>query len=45
MRVAFLDLFEPEKVNGEGEPRASASFIFPPDHLCVKGIEAAIVGS
>jgi Protein of unknown function (DUF2815) len=42
VRLAFPALFEPKTVNGEGEPRFSAAFIFPPDHPCVKEIEAAI---
>ncbi|WP_291969377.1 ssDNA-binding protein, partial [Candidatus Symbiopectobacterium sp.] len=42
VRLAFPALFEPKTVNGEGEPRFSAAFIFTPDHPCVKEIEAAI---
>lgn len=42
VRLAFPALFEPKTVNGEGEPRFSAVFVFPPNHPCVKEIEAAI---
>ncbi|WP_179038259.1 DUF2815 family protein [Limnobaculum xujianqingii] len=42
VRMAFPALFEPKTVNGEGEPRFSAAFIFAPDHPCVADIEAAI---
>ena len=42
VRLAFPALFEVKTVNGEGEPRNSAAFIFLPEHPCVKEIEAAI---
>lgn len=42
VRLAFPALFEAKLINGEGEPRFSAAFIFPPDHPCIKEIEAAI---
>lgn len=42
VRLAFPSLFEAKTVNGEGEPRFSAAFIFPPDHPCVKEVEEAI---
>lgn len=43
VRLAFPKLFKAEQVNGEGEPRFSATFIFPKDHPNVKDIENAIL--
>lgn len=42
VRVAFPTLFEAKTVNGEGEPRFSATFIIPPTDPLVKEIAAAI---
>lgn len=42
VRLAFPALFEARTVNGEGEPRFSASFIFPHGHPCVDDINAAM---
>lgn len=40
-RGAFLQaLFEPQTVNGEGEPAYSGSFLLPPDHPDIKALEA-----
>lgn len=42
VRLAFPALFESKAVNGEGDPRFSAAFIFPPNHPAVAEIERAI---
>ncbi len=42
VRLAFPALFEPKAVNGEGDPRFSATFIFDPKHPAVAEIEKAI---
>ncbi|HFF9855822.1 DUF2815 family protein [Serratia marcescens] len=42
VRLAFPALLEPKAVNGEGEPRFSAAFIFDPKHPAVAEIEKAI---
>lgn len=42
VRGAFLQsLFEPQTVNGEGEPAYGGTFILPPDHPAVAELEAA----
>lgn len=42
VRTAFLNVFEPKSVQGEGDPRYSAAFIIDPASPNVKEIEAAI---
>lgn len=42
VRLAFPALFKANTLNDEGEPRYSATFIFPPEHPCVAEIEMAI---
>ncbi|EHE4123964.1 DUF2815 family protein [Salmonella enterica subsp. enterica serovar Bareilly] len=42
VRLAFPALFEAKTVNGEGDPRFSATFILPPDHPGVKAVNEAI---
>ena len=43
VRVTFPNLFEAKAVNGQGEPKFSASFLFPKDHPQKAEIERAIV--
>lgn len=42
VRLAFPRLFTPEKVNGQGEPKYSATFILDPKHLALGEIREAI---
>lgn len=42
VRLSFPALFEPKTVNGEGEPRFSASFLMPKGDPQIKKIEDAI---
>src|SRR3990167_4236822 len=43
VRLSFAKaLFEPKDVQGQGEPKFSGSFIFPPNHPCVAAIKAAM---
>lgn len=42
VRLAFPNLHEATKVNGEGEEAFSASFLFPPGHPAEKEVNAAI---
>lgn len=41
VRLAFPNLFEPKAVNGEGDPRFSATFLMDPNHPAVAELEAA----
>ena len=47
VRLAFPQLFDAKAVNGQGEPKFSASFIFPRSHPqlaeLAKAVEAAAV--
>ena len=43
VRLSFANaLFEAQKVQGQGEAKFSASFLFPPNHPCVAEIKAAM---
>ena len=42
VRGAFLSIFEPSQVAGEGKPAFSGAFIMPPDHPDIKKVRAAI---
>lgn len=42
VRCAFLTVFEPRKVQGDGEPRFSAAFILTPNDANCKAIAAAL---
>lgn len=43
VRIAFCDaLFVAKQVQGQGDPAFSSSFLFPPDHPCVKDVNVAI---
>lgn len=42
VRLAFPALFQPQTVNGEGDPAYSASFILPIDHPQIREIKGAI---
>lgn len=41
-RIAFPTLFKAEQVNGEGEPKFSATFLLPKTHPAIKDIQNAI---
>lgn len=43
VRVTFPALFTPKQVNGQGDPKYSASFLFPKNHPQKAEIERAIV--
>ena len=43
VRLAFPVLHEAKAVNGEGEPRFSATFLLPPDHKDAAILKAAII--
>jgi len=43
VRTAFLSIFEPKSVNGEGDPRYSGAFIVDPKSANVKTMDAAIL--
>lgn len=43
VRIAFPELFTAKvQGDGEGKPKFSAAFLFPPDHPCIPKIEAAM---
>lgn len=42
VRIAFPTLFEPKTVNGEGEPRFSATFIIPKNHPQIAEVNKVI---
>lgn len=42
VRIAFPDLFEAKTVNGEGEAKFGAAFLFAPDHPARAAIAAGI---
>ena len=43
VRLSFANaLFEPQQVQGVGDPKFSGSFLFPPDHPAVKEIKKAM---
>ena len=42
VRLTFPNLFEPKAVNGQGEPKFSASFLFPRNHPQVGEIAKAV---
>jgi hypothetical protein len=43
VRLSFANaLFTPQQVQGQGEAKFSASFLFPPTHPCVAQIKAAM---
>lgn len=42
VRLAFPNLWTPETVNGEGEPRYGASFLMPKNHPDIAKVNAAI---
>jgi hypothetical protein len=41
-RLAFPKLFEPEQIQGQGDPKFGSSLIIPPDHPQVAAIKAAM---
>lgn len=43
VRLTFPVLWEPKQVNGQGDPKFSAAFLFPPDHPQVQELTAAII--
>lgn len=45
VRVTFPNLFEAKAVNGQGDPKFSASFLFPKDHPQKAELERAIVAA
>jgi hypothetical protein len=42
VRIAFLVLFEPKTVNGEGDPAFSATFVIEPGSANAKALNAAL---
>ena len=42
VRAAFLQVFEPSQVNGEGKPAFSGTFLMPPGHPEIVNIQNAI---
>lgn len=42
VRLTFPALFEPKAVNGQGEPKFSASFLFPREHTGVAELSKAV---
>lgn len=42
VRLTFPTLFDPKQVNGQGEPKFSASFLIPRDHPQLATLTAAI---
>jgi hypothetical protein len=42
VRLTFPQLFEPKQVNGQGDPKFSASFLLPRDHPQLNAVAAAI---
>ena len=42
VRLAFPVLFEPKRVNDQGEAKYSSAFLFPPDHECIAKVKAAM---
>ena len=42
VRLTFPQVFEPKQVNGQGEPKFSAGFLFAKDHLAVALLLEAI---
>jgi hypothetical protein len=45
VRLTFPQLFEPKQVNGQGEAKYSAAFLFPRSHACVAALQAAILAA
>ena len=43
VRITFPVLFEPKQVNGQGDPKFSASFLFPKNHPQKAEIERGLV--
>lgn len=41
VRIAFPNIFTP-KANEQGKEQFSAAFLFPPEHKCMTGLDAAI---
>lgn len=42
VRISFANIFEPKQVNGQGDPKFSASFIFGKTHSAVAELTAAV---
>lgn len=42
VRLTFPQLFEPKQVNGQGDPKFSAAFLFARDHACVAELTKAV---
>lgn len=45
VRLTFPQLFEPKTVNGQGEPKYSAAFLFPKDHPQLAELQAAVMAA
>ena len=45
VRISFANIFEPKAVNGQGDPKFSAAFIFAKDHPAKAAIENAIIAA
>jgi hypothetical protein len=43
VRLTFPTLWEPKQVNNQGDPKFSASFLFPPDHPQVAELTQIII--
>ena len=43
VRITFPVLFEPKQVNGQGDPKFSASFLFPKSHPQKAEVERGLV--
>ena len=43
VRITFPQLFEPKQVNGQGDPKFSAAFLFAKDHAGVAALQKAIL--
>lgn len=42
VRISFPTLWEPEVINGQGEPKFSAAFLLPRDHKQIKEFNEAV---
>ena len=42
VRITFPQLWEPKQVNGQGDPKFSASFLMPKDHPQIGEVKAAL---
>lgn len=42
VRLAFATIWNPEQVNGQGDPKFNCAFLFPPDHPARKLMSDAI---